>query len=340
MDLRTDSGPVGRPGKKRPAKAVPKRRTPRVNWREKLSLPDWQWPTLNIQLPPVEMGLSGVLRAALVALWHVPDRFNWLGPVSPFHRRWITVSALLVLIGMVLPSGTASAPGSEPARESVGASGSNVQDNTPVALTPEALSERQPDRRIPQEMPEDLEQRSEAVPVSSPPVTRSAQAPTNTAAERTRSEPPVRRDAEVKSAPRVVEKAKPVVKETPVRESAVKEAPARDVAKKVPEKTPEKVPEKKAVAETSSAGWQSYQVGKGVTLAQVFRSGNLPLPDLMAMTRAQAADKPLSNVKAGQTVRVKTNAKGEVEALQLDAIAGSKPVIFVRLADGSFAQSQ
>ncbi|HAD42535.1 MAG TPA: hypothetical protein DCF97_05350, partial [Plesiomonas shigelloides] len=73
---------------------------------------------------------------------------------------------------------------------------------------------------------------------------------------------------------------------------------------------------------------------------QVFRSGNLPLPDLMAMTRAQAADKPLSNVKAGQTVRVKTNAKGEVEALQLDAVAGSKPVVFVRLADGSFAQSQ
>ncbi|MGL5739642.1 MAG: LysM-like peptidoglycan-binding domain-containing protein, partial [Plesiomonas shigelloides] len=57
-------------------------------------------------------------------------------------------------------------------------------------------------------------------------------------------------------------------------------------------------------------------------------------------TRAQAADKPLSNVRAGQTVRVKTNAKGEVEALQLDAVAGNKPVVFVRLADGSFAQSQ
>ncbi|KAB7706789.1 hypothetical protein GBN32_14475, partial [Plesiomonas shigelloides] len=199
---------------------------------------------------------------------------------------------------------------------------------------PEALSERQPDRRIPQEMPEDLEQRSEAVPVSSPPVTRAAQAPSNT----------VRREAESKAPTRVAERApersvsKPVVKETPV-----KEAPVREVAKKAPEKAPEKVAEKKPVesaAKTSSTGWQSYQVGKGVTLAQVFRSGNLPLPDLMAMTRAQAADKPLSNVKAGQTVRVKTNAKGEVEALQLDAVAGSKPVVFVRLADGSFAQSQ
>lgn len=337
MDLRTDSGPVGRPGKKRPAKAAPKQRAPRFNWREKLSLPDWQWPTLNIKLPPAEMGLSGVLRAALVALWHVPDRFNWLGPVSPFHRRWITVSALVVLLGIVLPSGSSVPEQSEAALPVAGAEG--VQDNTPVALTPEALSERQPDRRIPQEMPEDLEQRSEAVPVSSPPVTRAAQAPSNT----------VRREAESKAPTRVADRApersvsKPAVKETSVKETPVKEAPVREVAKKAPEKAPEKVAEKKPVesaAKTSTAGWQSYQVGKGVTLAQVFRSGNLPLPDLMAMTRAQAADKPLSNVKAGQTVRVKTNAKGEVEALQLDAVAGSKPVVFVRLADGSFAQSQ
>ncbi|MGL5105926.1 MAG: LysM-like peptidoglycan-binding domain-containing protein, partial [Plesiomonas shigelloides] len=235
-------------------------------------MPDWQWPTLNIKLPPAEMGLSGVLRAALVALWHVPDRFNWLGPVSPFHRRWITVSALVVLLGIVLPSGSSAPEQSEAALPVAGAEG--VQDNTPVALTPEALSERQPDRRIPQEMPEDLEQRSEAVPVSSPPVTRAAQAPSNT----------VRREAESKAPTRVAERApersvsKPVVKETPV-----KEAPVREVAKKAPEKVAEKKPVE-SVAKTSSAGWQSYQVGKGVTLAQVFRSGNLPLPDLMAMT--------------------------------------------------------
>ncbi|MGL5432791.1 MAG: hypothetical protein ACRDBJ_07900, partial [Plesiomonas shigelloides] len=183
-------------------------------------MPDWQWPTLNIKLPPAEMGLSGVLRAALVALWHVPDRFNWLGPVSPFHRRWITVSALVVLLGIVLPSGSSAPEQSEAALPVAGAEG--VQDNTPVALTPEALSERQPDRRIPQEMPEDLEQRSEAVPVSSPPVTRAAQAPSNT----------VRREAESKAPTRVADRAP----ERSVSKPAVKETPVREVAKKVTEK--------------------------------------------------------------------------------------------------------
>ncbi|MGL4857408.1 LysM-like peptidoglycan-binding domain-containing protein, partial [Plesiomonas sp.] len=115
----------------------------------------------------------------------------------------------------------------------------------------------------------------------------------------------------------------------PVTKPPVKEAAKKEVVKTTPP----------PAATSNSTGWKSYQVGKGVTLAQVFRSGNLPLPDLMAMTRAQAADKPLSNVKAGQTVRVKTNAQGDVDALQIDALAGGKPVIFVRTAAG-FVQSQ
>ncbi|MGL4600353.1 MAG: LysM-like peptidoglycan-binding domain-containing protein [Plesiomonas sp.] len=341
MDLRTDNGPVGRTGQKRRIKPAPKNQNNRARrlqrWFNRLELPQWQLPAFNLSLPSAEEGLSGVLRSAFVALWHIPDRFTWFGPVSPFHRRWMTVSLLAILLGILLPSGdnTSRAPSTTSVDENSALSSTDITDGQPISLTPEALSAREPDRRIPQEMPEELEQQTEVEPVippthghnnngstiNRPPV---AERPITERPKHTVTAPPARNTNSEKT----VVADKPAVKPVPVTKHPVKET-AKEVVKTTPPPT----------TVSNSAGWKSYQVGKGVTLAQVFRSGNLPLPDLMAMTRAQAADKPLSNVKAGQTVRVKTNAKGEVDALQIDALAGGKPVIFVRTAAG-FVQSQ
>ncbi|MGL5101321.1 MAG: LysM-like peptidoglycan-binding domain-containing protein [Plesiomonas sp.] len=344
MDLRTDNGPVGRTGQKRRAKPVKKNQNSRTRrlqrWFNRLELPQWQLPTMNISLPSAELGLSGVLQAGLIALWHIPDRFTWFGPVSPFHRRWMTVSVLVILLGILLPSGdsTSRGPSATSVDENRALSGADTNDGQPVTLTPEALSAREPDRRIPQEMPEELERQTEVEPVIPPARnngnntaainsanrTPAAERPITERPKSTVTAPPARNTSSEKT----VVADKPAVKPAPVTKQPVKEA-AKEVVKTTPP----------PAATSNSTGWKSYQVGKGVTLAQVFRSGNLPLPDLMAMTRAQAADKPLSNVKAGQTVRVKTNAQGDVDALQIDALAGGKPVIFVRTAAG-FVQSQ
>ncbi|WP_162062361.1 OapA family protein [Vibrio taketomensis] len=84
--------------------------------------------------------------------------------------------------------------------------------------------------------------------------------------------------------------------------------------------------------------WQEYTVKSGDTLAQVFRTNNLPMSDLNALVRVESSDKPLSHIKAGQLVRFKVTPEGALDVLQLEK--ASKSVMFFRLSNGGFAQSK
>ena len=45
------------------------------------------------------------LTSTLAKIWHAPDHFRLMDPLPPMHRRGIIAGALLVIIGVLLPSG-------------------------------------------------------------------------------------------------------------------------------------------------------------------------------------------------------------------------------------------
>lgn len=81
--------------------------------------------------------------------------------------------------------------------------------------------------------------------------------------------------------------------------------------------------------------WQSYQIQSGKTLAQVFRDNNLPVNEVFAMAQVEGNDKPLSNLKAGQEVKIMLDAQGVVAALAIET-TNSTEVLFTRQSDGSY----
>ncbi|MCW2257346.1 cell envelope opacity-associated protein A [Providencia alcalifaciens] len=85
----------------------------------------------------------------------------------------------------------------------------------------------------------------------------------------------------------------------------------------------------------SANEWQNYQIKKGKTLAQLFRDNNLQANDAFVMARVEGAEKPLSNLYQGQKIRLKANAKGEVQLLELTTPEGNN-FSFARLSDGSY----
>ncbi|CRY03071.1 putative cell envelope opacity-associated protein A [Yersinia enterocolitica] len=81
--------------------------------------------------------------------------------------------------------------------------------------------------------------------------------------------------------------------------------------------------------------WQSYQIQSGKTLAQLFRDNNLPVNEVFAMAQVEGQDKPLSNLKAGQEVKIMLDAQGVVAALAIET-TNSTEVLFTRQSDGSY----
>ena len=91
-------------------------------------------------------------------------------------------------------------------------------------------------------------------------------------------------------------------------------------------------------SKSKSALWKTYTVKTGDTLAQVFRSIQLPMSDLNALVKVEGSDKPLSRIKQGQLIRFKLTKTGTLDMLQLENSGES--VIFFRLSDGGFARSK
>ncbi|MFC0227572.1 OapA family protein [Serratia aquatilis] len=90
-----------------------------------------------------------------------------------------------------------------------------------------------------------------------------------------------------------------------------------------------------SIAQSESDNWQRYKVQSGQTLAQLFRDNNLPVNEVFAMAQIEGNDKPLSNLKAGQEVRIEHNANGVITALSVTVGDGNE-ALFRRQTDGSY----
>jgi cell envelope opacity-associated protein A len=88
-----------------------------------------------------------------------------------------------------------------------------------------------------------------------------------------------------------------------------------------------------------SKEWQEYRVQNGDTLAQVFRTNQLPMADLNALVAIEGLDKPLSKIKQGQLIRFKRTKDGTLDILQLEK-PNSAAVMFFRMSDGGFGRSK
>ncbi len=85
--------------------------------------------------------------------------------------------------------------------------------------------------------------------------------------------------------------------------------------------------------------WRNYQIQAGQTLAQLFRDNNLMVNDVFAMAQVEGNDKPLSNLHAGQQVRIQVNSQGIVTALQVTNDQNNT-VTFTRQSDGSYQRQR
>ena len=65
------------------------------------------------------------------------------------------------------------------------------------------------------------------------------------------------------------------------------------------------------------------------------RDNNLPVNDVFAMAQVEGSDKPLSNLKAGQEVKIMLDAQGAVTALAIETPENTE-VLFSRQNDGSY----
>lgn len=68
---------------------------------------------------------------------------------------------------------------------------------------------------------------------------------------------------------------------------------------------------------TAQDQWVRYQITSGQTLAQLFRDHNLPVSTVFAMSQVEGSDKPLSNLAAGQEVRIERDGNGVIIALSV-----------------------
>ncbi|MCL6361292.1 LysM-like peptidoglycan-binding domain-containing protein [Pectobacterium polaris] len=89
----------------------------------------------------------------------------------------------------------------------------------------------------------------------------------------------------------------------------------------------------------SSAPLRQYEIASGQTLAQLFRDNNLPVSDVFAMAQVEGRDKPLSNLRAGQAVKLQLNAQGMVAELEIETTA-NQTIRFTRGADGAFTRTR
>ncbi|KAA8997725.1 Opacity-associated protein A [Affinibrenneria salicis] len=81
--------------------------------------------------------------------------------------------------------------------------------------------------------------------------------------------------------------------------------------------------------------WQRYQIASGQTLAQLFRDNNLPVSDVFAMAQVEGRERPLSDLRAGQEVRIQLNSQGMVARLEIDT-TDNQTIRFIRQSDGAF----
>ena len=86
---------------------------------------------------------------------------------------------------------------------------------------------------------------------------------------------------------------------------------------------------------TATENWQTYTIKEGQTLAQLFRDNQLLVNDAFTMAKSEGPQKPLSQLRAGQTIRLQRGSQGEVSMLEVTDNTGTV-ITFTRLSDGSY----
>ncbi|WP_368882942.1 LysM-like peptidoglycan-binding domain-containing protein [Proteus mirabilis] len=86
---------------------------------------------------------------------------------------------------------------------------------------------------------------------------------------------------------------------------------------------------------TVTENWQTYTIKEGQTLAQLFRDNQLLVNDAFTMAKSEGPQKPLSQLRSGQTIRLQRGAQGEVSMLEVTDNTGTV-ITFTRLSDGSY----
>lgn len=85
--------------------------------------------------------------------------------------------------------------------------------------------------------------------------------------------------------------------------------------------------------------WQTLQVQQGQNFTQLFRENGLPVEDALALAKVEGDDKPLSNIKAGQQIKIKRDDKNRIVALDIE-LPGQQQAFFIRQSDGAFYRYQ
>lgn len=53
--------------------------------------------------PPSANDKMQQLKALLAKVWHLPDRFHWMEPLPYFHRRWVLIFGIILLLALLWP---------------------------------------------------------------------------------------------------------------------------------------------------------------------------------------------------------------------------------------------
>ncbi|HCD7745456.1 TPA: Opacity-associated protein A domain protein [Serratia marcescens] len=186
-------------------------------------------PTQEDAEPPSANDKMQRVKALLIKVWHLPDGFHWMEPLPYFHRRWVLIFGIILLLALLWPYS-------------------------------------------PERQPFPVSQQETSVPLQ----------------------------AELQNGGSAA---------TPANEP------------------------------TPAGNWQRYQIQPGQTLAQLFRDNNLPVNEVFAMAQVEGGDKPLSNMKAGQEVRIERDANGVISALSVTT-ADNSQALFRRQADGSYRRER
>lgn len=98
------------------------------------------------------------LKPTLAKIWYAPDNFRIMDPLPPAHRRGIIIAALLVVIGLLLPSGDSGddAPVRRDAQLDIAPSQPTAQPVAPTVSDPQLVAPVAPEpiQEQEQEQPE------------------------------------------------------------------------------------------------------------------------------------------------------------------------------------------
>lgn len=101
------------------------------------------------------------LKPTLAKIWYAPDNFRIMDPLPPAHRRGIIIAALLVVIGLLLPSGDSGddAPVRRDAQLDIAPSqpAPTAQSAAPTVSDPQLVAPVAPEPIQEQEQPEETQ---------------------------------------------------------------------------------------------------------------------------------------------------------------------------------------